>query len=129
MLELPEDLIGGRHGHLCSTCMLNYLGPVWALRDDAGKEFKQKIHLISGQADVPESYEGQLLLWGNCQRKNYKNNGDNAIFVKGCPPSLMTGYMTLGKALYSKKKFLVGLIKRLFKGMSKIGKLEHWPED
>ncbi|NHI92408.1 MAG: DUF362 domain-containing protein [Candidatus Lokiarchaeota archaeon] len=129
LLELPEDLIDGKHGYLCSTCLLNYLGPIWALRDDAGKEFKQKIYLLSGQAGLPESYEGQLILWGNCQRKNYNRNEDNAIFVKGCPPSLMTGYMTLGKTLYTRKKFLIGLIKRIFKGMSKIGRLEHWPQD
>ena len=130
LLEISEDQISGKHGDVCSTCMLNYLGPIWALRDDMGKEFKQKIYLLSGQADLSdEDYEGQLILWGNCQHKNYKKNGDNAVYVKGCPPTLMTGYMTLGKNLYSRGKFIKGLIKRIFKGMSKIGKLQHWPED
>ena len=40
-----------------------------------------------------------------------------------------TGYMTLGNNLYSRGKFIKGIIKRIFKGMSKIGRLEHWPEE
>ena len=128
ILELPSDLITGLHGDVCSTCMLNYCGPVWALRDDAGKKFKQNLYLISGQGELPDHYEGQLILWGNCQRKNYQMAGKDAIFVKGCPPSLMKGYMTMGKALYKRRTFYKGLIKRLFKGMSKIGRLAHWPE-
>lgn len=130
LLGIPEDQVRGKYGEVCSTCMLNYLGPVWALRDDAGIEYKQKIYLLSGQEDLPnEDYEGQLILWGNCQRKNIKKADNNAVFVKGCPPSLMQGYMTLGKNLYTRGKFIKGLIKRIFKGMSKIGKLEHWPDD
>ncbi|MFX0136841.1 MAG: hypothetical protein ACFFDN_24605, partial [Candidatus Hodarchaeota archaeon] len=100
---------------------------VWALRDDAGKKYKQKIFLLSGKAELPETYEGQLVLWGNCQRKNLKNREKEAVFVKGCPPSLLKGYMSLGKAMYSKRSFYWGLIKRLFKGMNKIGKMAHWP--
>jgi len=129
LLELPGDLVNGMNGEVCSACMLNYLGPIWALRDDAGKEFKQKVYLLSGKAELPDSYEGQLILWGNCQRKNVIETDSRAVYVKGCPPSLMTGYMTLGKNLYARGKFIKGLIKRIFKGMSKIGKLEHWPED
>ncbi len=127
ILELPPDSVDVIHGHLCSTCALNYIGPVWALRDDAGTNYRQKILLLSAHAEVPDDYEGQLILWGNCQRKNVQKAGKDAIFVKGCPPSLMKGYMTFGKALYRRRTFIKGLIKRLFKGMGKIGKLNHWP--
>lgn len=127
LLGIPSDQITGHPGDVCSSCMLNYLGPVWALRDDAGKKYKQKLFLLSGKAELPEKYEGQLVLWGNCQRKNLKEGGKDAIFVKGCPPSLLKGYMSLGKAMYTKRSFYWGLIKRLFKGMNKIGKMAHWP--
>jgi len=129
LLEISPDIIDGRHGDVCSTCMLNYLGPIWALRDDAGKSYKQKIYLISGHGELPTEHEGQLLLWGNCQKKNYMKCKETAIFVEGCPPTLMKGYMSLGKALYARKQFIIGLVKRLFKGMNKIGRLSHWPED
>ena len=128
LLEVPSDLIDGKHGNVCSTCMLNYLGPIWALRDDAGKTYRQNIYLLSGSAELPAKCDRQLLLWGNCQKQNYQKCKETAIFVGGCPPTQLNGYMALGKALYTKKKFYIGLLKRLVKGMSKIGKLGHWPD-
>jgi uncharacterized protein (DUF362 family) len=127
--DLPEDQIFLKYtDHWCSMCFMNLMGTIWALRDDAGTQMKNKLCVIADQGDIPPEYEGQLVLFGNCQARNKAKmqNGD-FIFIKGCPPSQMSVYTALGKALYSRKRFIWGMLKRLFKG-KKLSWLPQWKE-
>ena len=129
LLGIPEDQVSGNYtDHWCSMCMMNFMGPIWALRDDCGTKMREKLFVVADQADLPESYEGKLILYGNCQARNKtKVKNDDFIFIKGCPPSQMKVYTTFGKILYSRKRFFWGLFKRLFKG-NKLSWLPQWKE-
>ncbi|NVM53653.1 MAG: DUF362 domain-containing protein [Candidatus Helarchaeota archaeon] len=115
--------------HWCSTCFMNCVGSIWALSNDAGSGIKIKPYIIADQREIPEEYNGQLILFGNCQAKNKAKlqNGDY-IFIKGCPPKQMSVYTTLGKAFYSRKRFIWGMLKRLIKG-KKLSWFPHWKEE
>ncbi|HUX98356.1 MAG TPA: hypothetical protein VMV49_02265, partial [Candidatus Deferrimicrobium sp.] len=132
LLNLPEDIVAGNYtDHWCSMCMMNFVGSIWALKDDNGSNYKQKIFVVSDQAEIPDEYEGQLILYGNCQAKNRsKVQNNNYIYIKGCPPSQMDVYTTFGKLLYSRKTYTWGLFKRIFKtlGGNKLSWLSHWKE-
>ncbi|MFX1297676.1 MAG: DUF362 domain-containing protein [Promethearchaeota archaeon] len=126
---LPEDQVFLKYSdHWCSMCFMNLMGTIWALRDDAGTQMKNKLYVIADRGEVPTEYEGKLILYGNCQARNKAkvHNGDY-IFIKGCPPSQMSVYTTLGKTLYSRKRFIWGMLKRLFKG-KKLSWLPQWRE-
>jgi uncharacterized protein (DUF362 family) len=129
LIGFPTDAVTGNYtDHWCSMCMMNFMGTVWALRDDAGTNPKQKLFVVSDQADLPKDYEGQLVLFGNCQARNRAKVGnDNYIFIEGCPPSQMKVYTTFGKILFPRGRFIWGLLKRLFKG-SKLSWLPQWKE-
>jgi hypothetical protein len=133
LIRIPEGQIHGYYtNHWCSMCTMNFVGALWALRDDCGENFKQKIFVVSDQADLPKKYEGQLILYGNCQARNKsKLNDDEYIFVKGCPPKLLANYSAFGKALYSKPRYVWGLLKRIFKTLvgSGLHPLEQWKEE
>ena len=129
LIGFPTDVVTGNYSdHWCSMCMMNFMGTVWALRDDAGTNPKQKLFVVSDQADLPKDYEGQLVLFGNCQARNRTKAGnDKYIFIEGCPPSQMKVYTTFGKILFPRRRFIWGLLKRLFKG-SKLSWLPQWKE-
>ena len=133
LIRIPEGQIHGHYtNHWCSMCTMNFVGSLWALRDDCGNNYKQKIFVVSDQADLPEQYEGQLILYGNCQARNKSKLKDNEyIFIKGCPPSQLGNYSAFGKALYSKPRFVWGLLKRIFKTLagSNLSPLEIWKEE
>ena len=129
LIGFPTDAVSGNYSdHWCSMCMMNFMGTLWALKDDSGTNPKQKLFVVSDQADIPSEYEGQLILFGNCQARNRtKVENNNYIFIEGCPPSQMKVYTTLGKLLFPRGRFIWGMLKRLFKG-SKLSSLPQWTE-
>jgi len=129
LIGFPENVVLGNYSdHWCSTCSMNFMGTVWALRDDSGTKPKQKIFMVSDQADIPAEYEGKLVLFGNCQARNRAKVGNNNyVFIEGCPPSQMKVYTTLGKLLFPRGRFIWGMLKRLFKG-SRLSWLPQWRE-
>ncbi len=133
LLKIPKDWISGNYtNHWCSMCTMDFVGSLWALKDDNGTNYKQKLFVVSDQAEIPTTYEGVLVLYGNCQAKNKsKVENKDSIFVKGCPPSQMSVYTTFGKLLYPRKRYVWGLFKRIFKTLrgSKLSGLEHWKEE
>lgn len=132
LIGIPADMIRGQYtDHWCSMCTMNFVGSLWALKDDCGTKYKQKLFVVSDQSAIPDDYEGKLILYGNCQAHNRsKAANDDYIFLKGCPPSQMSVYTTLGKLLYSRPTLTWGLLKRIFKtlGRSKLSDLEQWTE-
>ncbi|NVM27932.1 MAG: DUF362 domain-containing protein [Candidatus Helarchaeota archaeon] len=126
---LPEDQIFLNYtDHWCSMCFMNLMGTIWALRDDAGPQMKEKLYILADKTEVPAEYKGKLVLFGNCQARNKaKVHNDDYIFIKGCPPGQMSVYTTLGKTLYSRKRFIWGMLKRIFKG-KKLSWLPQWKE-
>ena len=132
LLNLPTDVIAGNYtDHWCSMCTMNFMGSIWALKDDCGTNYKQKLFVVADQAEIPGEFEGKLILYGNCQAKNRSKVADSEyIFLKGCPPTQMSVYTTLGKLLYSRKRFTWGLLKRIFKALrgNKLSWLPAWKE-
>ncbi len=133
LIDIPAGQILGYYtNHWCSMCTMNFVGSLWALRDDCGINYKQKLFIVSDQAELPDHYEGQLVLYGNCQARNKaKLQDDEYIFIKGCPPSQLSVYSAFGKLLYSRPRFIWGLMKRIFKTLagSKLSSLEQWKEE
>ncbi|MHA1264981.1 MAG: DUF362 domain-containing protein [Candidatus Helarchaeota archaeon] len=130
IVGLPPDMIKGNYSsHWCSMCMMNFIGSLWALKDDCGTNYKQKLFVVSDQAEIPKEYEGKLILYGNCQARNRSKVGDH-IFLKGCPPSQLSVYSTFGKLLYPRTKAIWGTFKRLFKTLfkTKLSSLEQWKD-
>ncbi len=125
--EIPYELLYS--DHWCSMCFMNCVGTIWALANDAGPNLKVKPLVLADQIEIPAEYEGKLILFGNCQAKNKAKvqNGDY-VFIKGCPPSQMSVYTALGKAVYPRGRFIWGLMKRLFKG-KKLSWFPHWKEE
>jgi len=130
LIGFPTDAVSGNYSdHWCSMCMMNFMGTIWALKDDSGTKPKQKLFIVADQADLPAEYEGQLVLFGNCQARNRnKIENNNYTFIEGCPPSQMKVYTTLGKLLFPRGRFMWGMMKRLFKG-NKLSWLPQWKEN
>lgn len=129
-INLDEDTYSLLYSdHWCSMCFMNCVGTIWALSNDAGPNLKVKPVVLADQTEIPAEYDGKLILFGNCQAKNRaKVQNDDYVFIKGCPPSQMSTYTALGKAVYPRGRFIWALLKRLFKG-KKLSWFPHWKEE
>ena len=99
---------------LCSSCGATLALSLSILaKDNQGMDFRGA-EMIYGLELEPQRDNDKVFLYGDCAIKHNRNL-QNAIIIKGCPPSTITTLLTLMNSLLTKPRLLRIMLLRFFK--------------